>query len=280
MSQEHTTMSARRQRRVSRGQRNRPTLVSSSEQGVDDLPALPETDASAQEAPAQVAEPVSVATETPVKEVTPKRRLPGFFSTVGKSETESKETAEEARLARAMRSKSSATATQSKKSADEEKKATPSTTSSAKTSTTSKTTATTGRPAQRSTFKPKHMLGIAIYLLCANFIGFGEAALLSSLHLESTLTQFNLLGAPVIIRSSTLMFLATLVILLIVLAKLDLIPTTLGATPPPKRGTTQSRSSSEPGVRAPQPTMRQGVKGADDHLYEEYRLSQRREKKR
>jgi hypothetical protein len=98
------------------------------------------------------------------------------------------------------------------------------------------------------------------------------------------LTTFNLFGGKMVVSTSTIAFIATLVILLILLAKFDLIPSSLGmgmntARPVSKTGS----SEATPGVPAPkftQPAVRQGVAGEHDDLYQEYRSNQRRSKKK
>jgi hypothetical protein len=127
---------------------------------------------------------------------------------------------------------------------------------------------------------------MGIYLLSANFIGVAETSFFQGNHLDSVLTTFNLFGGLIVVRTSTLVYLATLVILLILLARFDLIPRNFSAmtgqssSQASRRGGSSStnRNTSE-NVRNAPPTMRQGVKGADDDLYQEYRANQRRRKK-
>jgi hypothetical protein len=266
MSQDFNTNS-NRPRRTARSQRNRPTLVTpgseQQEQPIQEIPA--------------VAEPVAVVEPPP----TPKRRLPNFFSTVGKSEQEASTNESDvakARLARATRGK---TTTQTKKEKSVEE------TPTAK-ATPSKPATTAARPIQQrppSLFKPRYILGMVVYLVAANFLGAFERNILVSMGAEHTLGKLNLFGLPLTITTSGLVFIATLIIILVALAKLDLLPTSLSAmsgTPPPKKGTaSQTRSSaSQEGVRTPPAPIRQGVQGADDELYRAYRTNQRRDKKR
>ena len=56
-----------------------------------------------------------------------------------------------------------------------------------------------------------------------------ETSFFQANHLDSVLTQFNLFGGLIVIRTSTVAFLATLVIILVVLARLDLIPRSFSA---------------------------------------------------
>src|SRR5205085_2794509 len=139
-------------------------------------------------------------------------------------------------------------------------------------------------PARPSSgFKMRYILGLVIYLLGAQLIGAYETTFLNANHLDNLLFSIG----PVAIRTSTLVFLATLVILLIVLARFDLIPRNLGAMmgqPTPSRKAGPAPSGTDESVKTATPTMKQGVKGADDDLYQEYReqrrYQQRRDRKR
>jgi hypothetical protein len=135
----------------------------------------------------------------------------------------------------------------------------------------------------RSGFKTRYILGLAIYLLGAQLIGAYEATFLNANHMDGILFKIG----SIAITTSTLAFLATLIILLIVLARFDLIPRNLGTLmgqPTSSRRTGSTPSRTEESVKTPPPTMKQGVKGADDDLYQEYqeqrRYQQRRERKR
>ena len=263
-------------RRSPRAGRNRPVLVTSteneaSEQVVEN--ATPTLEESLAEAQAQNP-PVTSA----------KRRLPGFFSTVGKSaQTQVSQVADiaQARLARAIRGKAAPTNTAStdviNHAPTKEVKKEP-----------ARTTRAAPPPRPASAFKTRYLIGMGLYLLGANFIGSYETSFLQSNHIDSVLTQFNLFGGLVVIRTSTLIFLATLVILLILLARFDLIPRSFGAmtgqssSQANKRGGSSSNTNQNTsgGVKNTPPTMKQGVKGANDDLYQEYRANQRREKKK
>ena len=253
-------------RRSARTGRNRPELVTSTPMEevkddvstVDDSPTLEES-----------------LQELEATAVTPrKRKLANFFSTVGRSEKapEVQESeAAQARLARATRGKA---VKDGEKLAVEEVKATPKASVPARTA--------PARPA--SPFKTKYLLGMVVYLFGAQFIGVYEQAFLQSNHLNTVLTTFSLFGGKVVISTSTLVFLATLLLLLVVLARFDLIPRSLGAlggqqSSQARRSTSNSQGTSD-NARQPQPTMKQGVSGADDDLYQEYRANQRRTRKR
>lgn len=271
MSQEQNDQ-PRRARRITRSQRNRPVLVTNNDTGVAlDTKQSDEITASEPNTDKVNIEEVQSSSETG-----PRRRL-GFFSTVGKSseETEKKEVdATQARLARAMRSsKTSKTpaakveAPQKETATEEKKPARPA-------------SQTQQRPT--STFKTRYIIGMAAYLLAANFLGAYEIQFMRNIHADVVLTTFNLFGGKVIISSSTLVFLATLIIILVLLARFDLIPRSLTGAGNQQSKTTQNKTSqsSEPAPRYTPPAVRQGVKGEDDELYQAYRANQRREKKK
>jgi hypothetical protein len=275
MSQDHISTS--RKRRTARAQRNRPVLVTSTavEQREDDI-----QDTLPIEAPQSEVAPAPPAVPATTSMVGRMRKLRSFLPTMGKSEQEAatKEVdVAQARLARATRGK--ATASQSAVAKDDK----PVETRATRPTTASKASPVPERRSPPSTFKPRYILGMGIYLLAANFIGVFEQQLLRTYRLDTVLTQFNLFGGIVRISTSTVLFLATLVVLLVILARFDLIPRNLGAaagSPIQRSGQSQRATDNGDGSRSPQPTMRQGVKGADDKLYQEYRANQRREKKR
>ncbi len=281
MSQEYTT--SRKQRRANR---NRPVLVTSAEaNGLSET----ETDSSiTQEAS------TTVATETPTtidKQSDPiaipaspapgqrPRRLPSFFPTIGKSdETAKEEKAEiaQARIARATRSKaaSGSTSKVAAVTSDQAGKAT-ATSKPVEKATARAASRPTGRP--NSTFKTRYIFGMVIYLIVAQFVGVFITGLFQGAKIDSILLRFALFGGNVVIRTSTLVYLAILVILLVLLARFDLLPRSLGAM----SGTSPNRSSasnSSNGESRKLPTTRQGVQGADDDLYQQYRSNQRKKK--
>lgn len=279
MSQDYT--SSRKQRRANR---NRPVLVTSTEaNGLSEVDSDTTQDTSS-----------TVATETPTntdKQPEPiaipaspapgqrPRRLPGFFSTIGKSdETVKEEKAEiaQARIARATRSKT-ANGNTSKVAAVTPDKAKQTTETSQPTEKAIPRPASrlTGRP--NSTFKTRYIFGMVIYLLVAQFVGVFITGLFQGAKIDSILLTFALFGGNVVIRTSTLVYLAILIVLLILLARFDLLPRSLGAM----AGTQPNRSrtsSSSNGESRKLPTTRQGVQGADDNLYQQYRSNQRKKK--
>lgn len=205
------------------------------------------------------------------------RRLPKFFSTVGKSEEKQADQPEvnQARIARATVGKK---ITQTKEGKQ------PVASVPAK-SAPAKAAPTRSAPARPpGAFKMKYIIGMLLYLIIADVIGSFETTYLTANHLNNPL--FSIGSFPV--TPSTVLFLLTLIVVLIVLARFDLIPRNLaglGGRSPAQGRTGQSKSTSEPGSpRSQPPAMKQGVKGADDDLYQEYRAqqryNQRRERKR
>lgn len=279
MSQDYTS----RKRRTARVQRNRPVLVTSanveqSEADVKEKGAATKELSQEEKSTALSTAPAASARSSVVQRM---RRLPGFFSTIGKSEREAdvKEAdVAQARLARATRGKAAAQSSQPAVAEDEK----PTETKAARPAAANKGSAAPARPASPpSPFKTRYILGMGIYLLGANFIGVFEQQLLRSYNMDVLLTQFNLFGGVIRVSTSTVTFLATLVVLLVILAKFDLIPRNLSAmSGASTQRPGQSQRGASGGERSPQPTMRQGVSGADDKLYREYRANQRREKKK
>lgn len=249
-------------RRGNKG-RNRPELVSSTPE--QEQSATSNGAASASESP--VVGTTSATTIEEATQVPSARSRPKFFSTIGRKEAVTEEKAADpaaARLARATRGKA---ASNDKKEQPEPK------TQAAKAVAPAK--ATPARPAAarpRSAFKARHFIGILIYIIVADFAGIAEKNWLVGAKLEKLL--FTLGPLPVYL--STVLFLLTLVILLIVLARFDLVPRSLGGAsrPAPKSGASNTSRSGEAGSKG-QPTIKQGVKGANDDLYQEYRQNQR-----
>ena len=106
------------------------------------------------------------------------------------------------------------------------------------------------------------------------FVGQTERAFLVNNHLERTLFSIGSFA----VTTSTAFYLLTLILLLVILARFDLIPRSLGAMSgqPTNQPGKPGPSSSESGnTKTSPPTMKQGVKGADDDLYQEYREQQR-----
>jgi hypothetical protein len=271
---------ARRPYKRANRTKNRPVLVASTEQ---DAIVSSEQEGATSNSDSVVAIEMPLATSTTKEKTTtgPSRRLSGFFSTVGKkqqTETTTEADIAQARIARATRGKATAKAASTAESPKDETKAVVK---------PEPKKATAAKPAPRpSLFKTRYLIGMVVYLLAANFVGVFETNVFVSSGIDHLITSFTLFGGVVQIRTSTLAYLATLVVLLIVLAYFDLIPRSFsaitGQNPSAKRGisSTRQNTSDSPGAKNTPPPMRQGVKGADDDLYEEYRYSQRRSKKK
>jgi len=279
MTQDSDRRSSSSNRRSARAGRNRPVLVTSTTNEENQQASLEETTPTLEESLSELQEQ-----NPPVAPTSPaSRRLPNFFSTIGRrgqAEASSETDAAQARLARATRGKVSPT----KASSDTKSEQKPEVKKAASTNKAS----TPARPA--SGFKTRYLIGMGLYLLGANFIGYLETSFFQSNHIDSVLARFNLFGALITVSTSTLAFLATLIILLVLLARFDLIPRNFAAmtgqsssTQANRRGTSSSSNKNQKtseNVRNLPPTMKQGVKGADDDLYQEYRANQRREKKK
>lgn len=271
---------ARRPYKRANRTKNRPVLVNSTEQDAK-VSSEQEGATSTSDSVVAVETPLAISTTTEKTTTGPARRLSGFFSTVGKKQTETTTEADiaQARIARATRGKVTAKAASTTEEPENEAKA-------VEKPEPKKATAA-ARPAPRpSLFKTRYLIGMVTYLLAANFVGVFETNAFASSGIDRLLTSFTLFGGVVQIRTSTLAYLATLIVLLIVLAYFDLIPRSFsalsGQKPPAKHGTgsTKQNTSDSPFAKNAPPPMRQGVKGADDDLYEEYRYSQRRSKKK
>lgn len=267
MSQDFNTTS-KKSRRVTRAQRNQPVLVTSGASEQEELPV--------EEIATPDVEPIALVDAPSV----PKRRIAGFFSTVGKEDTATgtKETdIAKARLARATHGKTTTGKATVKEEPEAEKK---SAVSKAGTGT---------RAVQKppSLFKPRYIFGMIVYLVAAEFLGNFESNILTNMGMNHSLGKFNLFGLTVNVIPSGLTFIATLIIILIILVRMDFLPTNLNAmtgTQPARRGTTtkitSTRDAGRDGPRSQPLTMRQGVQGDDDDLYKAYRTNQRRVKKR
>lgn len=262
--QQEKTASGKRSRSSSK---NRPVLVtaSSNDQVTEDQP-VNETSESIKPAEDAVAATTVEDTQT--------RRFPKFFSSVGKNDKGASMEADQtsARMARATRN---AGTTSAKSSAAKETKPVPSTNASKPAPKSAP-----ARPQQRQGgFKTKYLYGMIIYVVVAMFVGQYERAFLASNHMDKVLFEIGSFQ----VLTSTALYLLTLILLLIILARFDLIPRSLGSMS--GQSTSQSGKSSQSSTQSgstkgQQPTMKQGVKGDDDDLYQEYREQQQYLKKR
>jgi hypothetical protein len=250
--------------------RNRPVLVTSSNDS--------ETKDRSVEVAAETVQPVEEEIPPTTVENTQPRRLPKFFSSVGKNNNDSTAEADQAsaRIARATRN-SAATSANGRAAKDSK----PSQSQSNEVSTNKvapKSTPAKPQPRQGG-FKTKYLYGLIIYVVVAMFVGQYERAFLASNHMDKVLFSIGSFA----VTTSTALYLLTLIILLIILARFDLIPRSLGAMSGQSTGQSgrsgQSTSRSE-NTKETQSTIKQGVKGADDDLYREYREQQRYLQKR
>jgi hypothetical protein len=254
-------------KRSNRNGRNRPMLVTSDT--TDQLSGDSAQEDAQRDAMNRV--PTQTATED-APEVAPVKKRPGFFSTIGKREETTDAAA--ARLARATRNKTAAPVKKESKEVQGTKKLVHQAVAK------SAPTRAGGRAApasKRGGFKPRHLIGILAYLIVADVVGVYEKSWLVSAHAEKLLFSLG----PLPIYVSTVLFLLTLVVLLIVLARFDLVPRSL--TPAPRqpvttgKGQAQNNNKSDTDSDGPQntPNIKQGVKGANDDLYQEYRETRR-----
>lgn len=245
-------------KRTNRNGRNRPILV--TDDATDQM--------SGAEAQATASAPITTI-PTAIQEAPPVKSRPSFFSTIGKKE----ETADvaAARLARATRNKAAAPVKKESNEVKETKK------SDSKAVVKSAPTRSGGNAAapRRGGFKPRHLIGILAYLVVADVVGVYEKSWLVSAHLEKLLITLG----PLPIYNSTVVFLLTLVILLVLLARFDLVPRSL--TPASRqpvttnKGRPQDNADTDSDTNRNTPNVKQGVKGSNDDLYQEYRETQR-----
>lgn len=279
MSQEYNTVPKKTRR--TRSQRNRPTLVTgttpdlsyeSEDQSVEPVATIVESvTPSVPEAPA----PVVAQSRSSI--------LPRFFSKVDKSDqddlaaTPAKETdVIQARMARARKGMVvGEKATTTKEEIRETPKAVPASPAAAR-------TATSTRPP--GLFKTRHIIGMAIYLLAAQFILPYERVFAISTGIEKKLADFPFFGFNASITTSFLLNIVTLIVLLYLLVHFDFLPSgkKMAATQA-QQGRTETARNANGAVPAERPApkvMREGVKGEHDDLYVAYRNNQRRDKKR
>src|SRR5436305_7966634 len=270
-----TPLPTARKPRRTHSQRNRPVLVSSASQGTQEfqgsqVETLESESSNAPVSTESLAE-ASATAETPEVPAKARRasRLPKFFSKVEKTVEEPETSQEEvvkARLARAQKTTPKAEATPAASGTKE---------SDGKSARGANRTATTARP--NKLFKMRHFIGMMIYLFGAQTLLPYETIFFKQLKIEQTLTQFTLFNMTIPITTSILLNLATLVIFLFILVKLDLLPSSMGGRT--ARAQQQGREQGTGAERPQQQTVRRGVKGEHDDLYHAYRNNQRREKK-
>jgi hypothetical protein len=252
--------------------KNRPVLVTSS----NDL----DTKDQSVEATSKTIQPVEEVAPSTTVENTHPRRFPKFFSSVGKNENDGTVEADQAsaRIARATRN-SGASSANGRAAKDSKPAQSQSNANKVSTNKVAPKTAPAKVQPRQGGFKTKYLYGMIIYVVVAMFVGQYERAFLVSNHLDKVLFQIGSFA----VTTSTALYLLTLIVLLVILARFDLIPRSLGAMSGQSTGQSgrsgQSSSRSE-NTKDTQPTMKQGVKGDDDDLYQEYREQQRYLQKR
>jgi hypothetical protein len=257
MSQEYNTI-AKRPRRT-RTPRNRPVLVTGNEADEEITTEDLALDARDAEVTTDPIAPVAT-TRSPL-------RLPKFFSKVEHDKEDAPAKTDEiveARMARA------------KKSLNGKAAATTTAEIEPEVSTKSVAKAKPAPPKKPQLFKSRHIIGMALYLFGANLLLPYEGVFLKSVHLESNLFKI----ATFQVTSSILLNVVTLVVFLYLLVAFDLIPSGKGAkNAQPKNGTkatSSAQNNQNAQIRTPQPTIRQGVKGNSDDIYQSYRSKQRK----
>jgi hypothetical protein len=273
MSQEYNTVPKKPRR--TRSPRNRPTLVTGT---TPDLES--EGEEQFVEPVATIVEPVTpTEPEAPVVAQPRSSLLPRFFSKVDKSDQETSTTTKEtnviqARMARARKGMGVGEKTTTKQ---EEIKATPKATAA---SPAASRTTTSSRPP--SLFKTRHIIGMAIYLLAAQFILPYERVFAISTGIEKKIADFPFFGFNASITTSFLLNIITLIVLLYLLVHFDFLPSGKKmAAAQAQQGRTGTTRNGTTAVERPAPKpVREGVKGESDDLYMAYRNNQRRDKKR
>jgi hypothetical protein len=243
---------------------NRPVLVTEKTSAGPAEPTRPTVEEASQPEIPLAAEPAAPAE---------RKRKPGFFANIGKTEKETgekKADPQAARMARAMRGMS--VDTSKEKDQGKEKKA-PATNGPARSGTAP------ARP--RSGFKMRYIMGMMAYLLIADFLGVLITNWMVANKLDGVVFTIGSFRAT----RSTLIFLALLIVILIVMARLDLIPRSLRSISEPatpRNASTPVKKASNPTfeTKPARPTVKQGVKGEHDDLYQEYRANQRYFQKR
>jgi hypothetical protein len=270
MSQEQdsitTTTTLRKQRRT-RQRHNQPVLVTARAIKNPSLQAdklTIDTDTESKQETAMTTTSESV----PETKAQHPSHLPKFFSRVDKSEQKEEEVVK-ARLARANHDKAnqnSKALTVKTKTKDE----------------TKLQSKTTGR--REPLFKIRHFVGMTIYLFGAQFILPYEFALAHQLGMDRPFYTLPLFNNSIPLSSAIFLNIATLILFLYVLVKLDLLPNTASAKLKAEQNAREQqrkdRQNAAPTAKNVPPPIKLGVKGRDDDLYLAYRANQRREKKR
>ena len=128
-------------------------------------------------------------------------------------------------------------------------------------------------------FKSRHIIGMVLYLFGANLLLPYEATFIKSVNLEKNI--YTIPGINLVLTTSLILNIITLIVFLYLLVAFDLLPNgkQLSANQSQQKNgtkTSSSRNVQDVQARAPQPTIRQGVKGDSDDIYQSYRNKQRK----
>jgi hypothetical protein len=265
MSQQNeliTTTSTNRKQRRTRQRRNQPVLVTDTE--IEHTP--PEMDELTTDTDSEQDTETTTTTESTLEtKANPLAHLPKFFSRVDKTQQKEEEVVK-ARLARANHGILS----RGRK------------TSVDKTNTKNEAKLQTETPERKEPlFKIRHFIGMTIYLFGAEFILPYEYALAHQLGLDRPFYTTKIFNFPIQLSSAIFLNIATLILFLYILVKLDLLPNTTSAKLRAEQKAREQQSKQGQNTTKPlPPPMKLGVQGQDDDLYRAYRANQRREKKR
>lgn len=261
MSQEYNTI-AKRPRRT-RTPRNRPVLVTGNEETVSPTTENLALDTNSGANNSEVAIAPVATTRSPL-------RLPKFFSKVEHDKEDVPSNTDgivEARMARAKKSLNGKAATTTVENEPEV---------SAKPVVKAKPNAPAKKP---QLFKSRHIIGMVLYLFGANLLLPYEATFIKSVNLEKNI--FTIPGINLVLTTSLILNIITLIVFLYLLVAFDLLPNgkQLSTNQSQQKNATKTNSSRNTQyvqAKAPQPAIRQGVKGDSDDIYQSYRSNQRK----
>lgn len=276
MSQDTNTITKRPRR--SRVPRNRPVLVSNT--ATTENTAIADNEISASGTLAEMQTPTTgdldrntehltlAITDEPAKPARRLPRLPGFFSSVARSEQENTPSKEEVVGARMARAHKNAASTKVTEEGTETKEAKPAVKPAAKTQAVT-------RPKM---FKPRHFIGLAAYLLAAQVVLPNERNLAINLKVEHEL--FVVPGMNLPVQTSFLLNIATLVLLLYALVAFDFLPSgkQYRQLQNQNKNAAATLTSTQQNPRQIPAAVRPGVQGESDDLYKNYRMSQRKKR--
>ncbi|BCL82575.1 hypothetical protein ccbrp13_50400 [Ktedonobacteria bacterium brp13] len=276
MSQDINTITKRPRR--TRVPRNRPVLVSNT--ATTENAAVADNEISTSGALAEMQTPTTgdldhntehlalAITDEPAKPARRLPRLPGFFSSVARSEQESTPSKEEVVEARMARAHKNAASTKVTEEASKTKEAKPAVKPVTKAQAVTKP----------KMFKPRHFVGLVVYLLAAQVVLPEERTLALSLNIEHQL--FVVPGMNLPVQTSFLLNIATLVLLLYALVALDFLPSgkQYKQLQEQNKNANATLTSTQQNPRQIPPTVRPGVQGESDDLYKNYRMSQRKKR--